>query len=176
MGERTRVVVMSRAQAHCCRLTSAPLCKSTEVHGTGGRVSAILLRRWVLLSTAQSHGVVARSFPRACPSLAALLSCAHRRVTVAHAVVREREAKRQQRRRRSDRGWLVGRWCYEEESRGAQVAFFSVSARLGAFSFSVGNLWPHYRRATTTRPRLGSTLHRAAPVHGGNSPFCSRRA
>ena len=36
MGERTRVVVMSRAQANCCRLLSTSLCKSTEVHGTGG--------------------------------------------------------------------------------------------------------------------------------------------
>ena len=113
---------MSRAQAHCFRLSSASLCKSTEVHGTGGRVSVIFLRRWVLLSTAQSQEVVARSFSRAWPSFAALLSCSHRRVAVARAVVRE--AKRQQRRRRSDRGWLVGRWCYEEERRGAQIAFF----------------------------------------------------
>ena len=37
MGKRTRVVVMSRVQANCCRLLSASLCKSIEVHGTGGR-------------------------------------------------------------------------------------------------------------------------------------------
>ena len=42
MGERTRVVMMSRAQAHYCRLSSASLCKSTEVDGTGGRVPVIL--------------------------------------------------------------------------------------------------------------------------------------
>ena len=102
MGERTRVVVMSRAQANCCRLLSTSLCKSTEVHGTGGRESVAFLRRWVLLSTARLQEVVTRSFSLARPSLAALFSSAHRRVAVAGAVVRE--AKRQQRRRRSDRG------------------------------------------------------------------------
>ena len=125
---------MSRAQAHCCRLPSAPLCKSTQVNGTGGRVSAILLRRWVLLSTAQLQGVVSRSFSRACPSLAALFLCVHRRVAVARAVVRE--AKRQQRRRRSERGRRVGRWCYEEGSHGAQVAFFSRCPRASAPSLT----------------------------------------
>ena len=45
MGERTRVVVMSRAQANCCRLLSVSLCKSTEVHETGGRESVAFLWR-----------------------------------------------------------------------------------------------------------------------------------
>ena len=74
MGERTRVVAMSRAQANCCscRLLSTSLCKSTEVHGTGGRESVAFLRRWVLLSTARLQEVVTRSFSLARPSLAAL--------------------------------------------------------------------------------------------------------
>ena len=72
MGERTRVVVMSRAQANCCRLLSTSLCKSTEVHGTGGREPFAFLPRWVLLSTARLQEVVTRSFSLARPSLAAL--------------------------------------------------------------------------------------------------------
>ena len=76
MGERTRVVVMSRAQANCCRLLSASLCKSTEMHGTGGRESVAFLRRWVLqLSTARLQGVATRSFSLARPSLAAFFVC-----------------------------------------------------------------------------------------------------
>ena len=71
----------------CCRLLSAFLCKSTEAHGTGGQVPIISFpfARWVLLSTAQSQGMVARSFYLARPPIAALFSCAHRRVAMAHA-------------------------------------------------------------------------------------------
>ena len=62
MGKKTRVAVMSRAQASCCRLLSASLCKSTEVHGTGGRESVAFLggRRYY---EEGSHGAQVVFFP-----------------------------------------------------------------------------------------------------------------
>ena len=124
MGKRTRVVVMSRAQVACCGLLSTSFCKSTEVPGTGGRESVAFLRRWVLLSIARLQGVVTRSFSLARPSLAALfVACSQAR----------RGGSRDGARRNgnsadddlSGGGW---RWCYEEGSRGAHVAFFSIRA------------------------------------------------
>ena len=106
MGERTRVVVMSRAQANCCRLLSTSLCKSTEVHGTGGRESVALCGDGCLLAP---HGCKRWSrarFLSRVPRSPLCFSCAHRRVAVARAMVRE--AKRQQRRRQSVPGWWEG--------------------------------------------------------------------
>ena len=61
-------------------------------------------------------------------------SCAHRRVAVARAVVRE--AKRQQRRRRSARGWWEGADTTKRGATAPKSRFFSIPARLGAFSDS----------------------------------------
>ena len=135
MGERTRVVVMSRAQANCCRLLSTSLCKSTEVHGTGGRESVAFLRRWLLLSTARLQEVVTRSFLSRVPRSPLCFSCAHRRVAVARAVVRE--AKRQERRRRSVRGWWEDAGTTKRGATAPRSCFlFSIPARLCAFSDS----------------------------------------
>ena len=136
MCERTRVVVMSRAQANCCRLLSTSLCKSTEVHGTGGRESVAFLRRWVLLSTARLQEVVTRSFSLARPSLAALFFvCSQAR----------RGGSRDGARGEAARaptaicpGVVGGRRYYEEGSHGAQVAFFSRSPRASAPSLTAG--------------------------------------
>ena len=62
-------------------------------------------------------------------------SCAHRRVAVARAVVRE--AKRQQRRRRSVRGWWEGAGTTKRGATAPKSCFFlSIPARLCAFSDS----------------------------------------
>ena len=95
MGERTRVVFMSRAQANCCRLLSTSLCKSNEVHGTGGRESvAFCDDGWFLVPHGCKRRPRARFLSRV-PRSPLCFSCAHRRVAVARAMVRE--AKRQQR-------------------------------------------------------------------------------
>ena len=89
MGERTRVVVISRAQANCCRLLSTSLCKSTEVHGMGRRKSVAFLRPWVLLSTARLQEMVTRLFSLVRPSLAALFfACSEARHGGSHGGAR----------------------------------------------------------------------------------------
>jgi len=135
MGERTRVVAMSRAQANCCRLLSTSLCKSTEVHGTGGRESVAFLRRWVLLSTARLQEVVTRSFSLARPSLAALFFvCSQARRGGSRGGARGEAATAPT---AICSGVVGGRRYYEEGSHGAQVVFFfSIPARLCAFSDS----------------------------------------
>jgi hypothetical protein len=121
MGERTRVVVMSRAQANCCRLLSTSLCKSTEVHGTGGRESVAFLRRWVLLSTARLQEVVTRSFSLARPSLAALFFvCSQARRGGSRGGARGEAATAPT---AICSGVVGGRRYYEEGSHGAQVVF-----------------------------------------------------
>ena len=127
MGERTRVVVMSRAQANCCRLLSTSLCKSTEVHGTGGRESVAFLRRWVLLSTARLQEVVTRSFSLARPSLAALFFvCSQARRGGSRDGARGEAATAPT---AICPGVVGGRRYYEEGSHGAQVAFFFLDPR-----------------------------------------------
>ena len=124
MGERTRVAVMSRAQASCFRFLSTSLCKSTEVHGTGGRESVAFLWRWVLLSTARLQEVVTRSFSLARPSLAALffVLCSQARRGGSRGGARGEAATAPT---AICTGVAGGRRYYEEGSHGAQVAFFS---------------------------------------------------
>jgi len=136
MGERTRVVVMSRAQANCCRLLSTSLCKSTEVHGTGGREPFAFLPRWVLLSTARLQEVVTRSFSLARPSLAALFFvCSQARRGGSRDGARGEAATAPT---AICPGVVGGRRYYEEGSHGAQVAFFSRSPRASAPSLTAG--------------------------------------
>ena len=137
MGKRTRVVVMPRAQANCCRLLSESLCKSTEVHGTGGRESVAFLRRWVLLSTARLQEVVTRSFSLARPSLAALFFvCSQARRGGSRGGARGEAATAPT---AICSGVVGGRRYYEEGSHGAQVVFFfSRSPRASAPSLTAG--------------------------------------
>ena len=94
-----------RAVVGCCRRLRARAPRCTE--RVGESRSHLLLRRWVLLSTARLQEVATRPFSLSrVPRSPLCFSCAHRRVAVARAVVRE--AKRQQRRRRSVRGWWEG--------------------------------------------------------------------
>ena len=141
MGERTRVVVMSRAQANCCRLLSTSLCKSTEVHGTGGREPVAFLRRWVLLSTARLQKVATRSFSLARPSIAALFFvCSQARRGGSRDGARGEAATAPTAICPGvvGGGPVGGRRYYEEGSDGAQVAFFSRSPRASAPSLTAG--------------------------------------
>ena len=63
-------------------------------------------------------------------------SCAHRRVAVARAMVRE--AKRQQRRRRSVRGWWEGAGTTKRGATAPKSCFFSRSPRASAPSLTAG--------------------------------------
>ena len=63
-------------------------------------------------------------------------SCAHRRVAVARAVVRE--AKRQQRRRRSVRGWCEGAGTSKRGATAPKSCFFSRPPRASAPSLTAG--------------------------------------
>ena len=123
---------MSRAQANCCRLLSTSLCKSTEVHGTGGRESDAFLQRWVLLSTARLQEVVARSFSlaRPSPSLAALFFvCSQARRGGSRDGARGEAATAPT---VICLGVVGGRRYYKEGSDGAQFAFFSRSPSASA--------------------------------------------